>query len=654
MLAAADPGIIRVPDDYPTIQEAINAANPGDTIEVAAGTYYEHLTISKPVTLKGARARTTIIDGNKTGVVVSITAAASNAYISGFTIRNGESYNGIELNDPGVKTISGITICDNILINNYVAIYLSYSTYNAISRNSILSNEYGIQLYCSNLNTITENTIDSSIFHGTRLSASKNNIISGNTFTNNEYGIHLEWSNNNNVSLNDITENVVYGVRLSYSSNNTVTTNAIQYSEYGVYIWNCSDNTFYYNNFIDNTIQVEHYEAPLTANTWDTNVCPGAEGNWWSDYTGEDDGTGVGRFGENRTANDGIGDTEIPHLGLDWYPLMPYYSPWAPIAPEPVAHFTHTPTIPIANKTATFNASKSYDGDGYIVSYDWDFGDETPIITEEDPITTHIYIQAGNYTATLTVTDNEGSTNSTTKEITVVPYRFVIDLYTQKEPYSGKGPNMPSDAFALGDLVNLTAYLTYNDEPAPNKTVTFEVIDPNNTTIFLGTSNTTENGLATTRFMLLTTATFGTYTAIAKGEIAEKTCNDTLTFKVGWIIEITKVETMDQYGNPKNIFTKGEQVYFDINVKNIAFTPKNVTLTVTIQDELSEPIGVTDLQTQIRPDHGELKLIFNIVIPEWSSVGPATAYTCAFTNWLWLSGVPYCPEMSTSLYIKAG
>lgn len=621
---------------------------------MAAGTYYEHLTINKPLTLKGESARTTIIDGNFTDIVVSITAAASNTYISGFTIRNGEPHNGIELNDPDAKTISGITICDSILINNYVAIYLAYSTCNAISRNAILSNEYGIQLYASDFNTITKNTIDSSFFHGTHLSGSKNNIISGNTFTNNEYGIHLEWSNNNNVSLNEITENVVYGIRLSWSSNNTVTDNAIQYSEYGVYIWNCSQNQFYYNNFIDNKIQVEHYKAPLTANTWDTNVCPGAEGNWWSDYTGEDDGKGVGRFGENRTAKDGIGDTKTPHLGLDWYPLMPYYSRWTPIPAEPVAHFTHTPTIPIANKTVNFNASKSYDGDGYILSYEWDFGDETPIITEEDPITTHIYTQAGNYTATLTVTDNDGLTNSTTKEITVLPYKLAIDLYTQKEPYSGKGPNMPSDAFAPGDLVNLTAYLTYNDEPAPNKIVSFEVIDPNNTTIFFRTSNTTENGLAKTSFMLLGNAMFGTYTAIAEGKIAEKTCNDTLTFKVGWIIEITKIESTDQYGNPKNIAIRGEEIYFNINLKNIAFTPKNVTLTVTIQDKANQPIGVADIQTQIRPDHRELKLIFSIVIPEWSVVGSAAAYACAFTNWLWLNGVPYCPEMSTSIYIKAG
>jgi hypothetical protein len=55
------------------------------------------------------------------------------------------------------------------------------------------------------------------------------------------------------------------------------------------------------------------------------------EGNYWSDYTGLDDGSGVGLFGESRVAGDGIGDTETPHLGYDWYPLMGSRSLTGPI-----------------------------------------------------------------------------------------------------------------------------------------------------------------------------------------------------------------------------------------------------------------------------------------------------------------------------------
>jgi hypothetical protein len=51
---------INVPGDYSTIQAAINAANPGDTIQVAAGTYHEQVVINKNLTLQGAGDATII------------------------------------------------------------------------------------------------------------------------------------------------------------------------------------------------------------------------------------------------------------------------------------------------------------------------------------------------------------------------------------------------------------------------------------------------------------------------------------------------------------------------------------------------------------------------------------------------------------------
>ena len=39
--------ILRVPEDYPTVEEAINVATPGATIIVAPGIYHEYLVVNK-------------------------------------------------------------------------------------------------------------------------------------------------------------------------------------------------------------------------------------------------------------------------------------------------------------------------------------------------------------------------------------------------------------------------------------------------------------------------------------------------------------------------------------------------------------------------------------------------------------------------------
>jgi pectin methylesterase-like acyl-CoA thioesterase len=61
-VAKAESETIVVPDNYPTIQEAINHANEGDTISVKAGTYYENIVVTKSISLNGESSSNTIID----------------------------------------------------------------------------------------------------------------------------------------------------------------------------------------------------------------------------------------------------------------------------------------------------------------------------------------------------------------------------------------------------------------------------------------------------------------------------------------------------------------------------------------------------------------------------------------------------------------
>lgn len=91
--------------------------------------------------------------------------------------------------------------------------------------------------------------------------------------------------------------------------------------------------------------------------------------------------------------------------------------PPPPPSGYPVAGFVFSPTSGSAPLTVTFDASASYDSDGSIVGYSWNFGDGA---TGSGRVTGHTYTGNGTFTIRLTVTDNEGKTGSATKSITIV------------------------------------------------------------------------------------------------------------------------------------------------------------------------------------------------------------------------------------------
>ncbi|RZS30341.1 subtilisin family serine protease [Herbihabitans rhizosphaerae] len=80
---------------------------------------------------------------------------------------------------------------------------------------------------------------------------------------------------------------------------------------------------------------------------------------------------------------------------------------------DPTASFTSNCST--AEPSCGFDASGSTDPNGTISSYAWEFGDGQ---TGDGVTPSHTYATAGKYTVKLTVTDNEGKTNSTTREVT--------------------------------------------------------------------------------------------------------------------------------------------------------------------------------------------------------------------------------------------
>lgn len=304
---------ITVPDDYSTIQEAINAASNGDTVFVRNGTYFENVVVNKTLSIIGEDATNTIVDGSGKNQSV-IEVISNNVTLSGFTVQNcsqasGTSYAGVKIHG------SGCNITESCISQNRLGIFVVSSEACRIIGNIVKGNGQGTAIYDSSevialTNNFSANTV------GISIAWSSNNTILNNRIANSSHGGHgialMSNSTKNTIIHNDITNNY-HGMWLSGSTHNTIIENTILNNTLlGIELSASPNNTFYHNNLINNPAQVVIDNASTCI--WDD----GCEGNYMNDYNGTDiDG-------------DGIGETPIviDMYNTDHFPLMnPYWNP---------------------------------------------------------------------------------------------------------------------------------------------------------------------------------------------------------------------------------------------------------------------------------------------------------------------------------------
>lgn len=122
----------------------------------------------------------------------------------------------------------------------------------------------------------------------------------------------------------------------------------------------------------------------------------------------------------------------------------------------PAANFTFSPQNPAANQAVAFDAGSSYDSDGIITLYSWNFGDSTNTIG----ITAqHNFSTAGNFTVNLTVTDSNNSQASTTKTISIAQNQSQQNQTNQTQNCTLEITYAPSEAYFGSEIqINLSVY----------------------------------------------------------------------------------------------------------------------------------------------------------------------------------------------------
>lgn len=305
-------GVEKGSKDYPfsMIQRGINVAKIRDNVRIATGTYRENITINKSLVLQGEGRNTTIINGSGHGNVVYI--SANNVKLNGLKITNGN--NGIYL-IPNWH-IHHIVIQDTIITSNAKFAFIApHSGGFHLIENCIISKNGGGSYAHQFRNSIIRNCkVFGNVGGGISVAWGQDTWITGNNIYNNGGpGIYLDSMTYTVVERNNIHKNKV-GIHIAYvGNNNLIRENIFARNSSGIkmgeqYVRN---NQIYHNNIIKNNIQANDTQKD---NKWDNDYPSG--GNYWSDYVGKDDRSG------GKVAGDGIGDTKVPHLGLDNYPFV--------------------------------------------------------------------------------------------------------------------------------------------------------------------------------------------------------------------------------------------------------------------------------------------------------------------------------------------
>ncbi|MEM0053457.1 MAG: NosD domain-containing protein [Nitrososphaeria archaeon] len=325
-----------VPDNFPTIQDAINNVAPGSTIIVRDGLYRENIVVDigqNDLTIKSEHGPKNTIIANSSNESESyiIEILGDRIIFEGFTVTNDK-----DVLVYGIKVVSkGSTIKSNIIKGLY------------INTAVILDNCYG---------TSIENNTLRETYHGIRIDRSMNCKISNNLIIGTQ-GDGIYFRHNNAyivVEGNDISSCLGVGINIESLAHGEIVGNVIVGCQIAGIRVGSPENAIYLNNFVDN---IRHVEIQMANTTWnsepldyiyDLKKFHGCLGNFWDDYKGVD------------ANHDGVGDTpyKISEAQYDRYPLMELIKSYTIIS-SATSTTTTTPTSTTTPSTTSTTSTTS-------------------------------------------------------------------------------------------------------------------------------------------------------------------------------------------------------------------------------------------------------------------------------------------------------
>jgi len=257
------------------------------------------------------------------------------------------------------------------------------------------------------LNIIGEDkdtTIINANFIGNALNVTNDNILIKDFTIINAGGNGIFVNDVKNLTVENcfIKNNDINGISLQNSNIVKIILCDISNNDIGVFIDDTStENLIYFNNFYNNLINAESNNIN---NFWYNNNF--LKGNYWGCYDEEFEGA----FDND---SDGIIDTSYDIPGGSNHDLYPLANPLG--LDKPVA-VTNGPYEAEIDEVITFDGSGSYDLDGIVVSWVWDFGDSN---FSDGMVVSYSYSESGVYDVTLKVEDSLGLSDLAVSSATI-------------------------------------------------------------------------------------------------------------------------------------------------------------------------------------------------------------------------------------------
>ncbi len=323
-----------------SLQAAIDAAAPGDTLTVPAGRYQGNILLHKRLVLIGKD--TPVLRGEGQGSVVTI--EADSCVLRGFAVQRSGSM--LVNEDAGILVKSSHNVIEaNTLEDVLFGIYLLRAHHNRILDNTITGRRHlevgergaGIHVWNSLYNRFVGNIITDAR-DGFYIQNASHSYIENNTCSNVRYGLHYMYADSN-IFLHNMFHDNVAGAAIMYSRGITMRHNVFShnrgFSSFGILFQDCHDlvadsnvitdnvvgmffeastnNMFRHNVIAQNDVALQMFQNSInntfTENMFVDNLSPLAivgrrtesrwsvagRGNYWSSYDGYDlDGDGIG------------------------------------------------------------------------------------------------------------------------------------------------------------------------------------------------------------------------------------------------------------------------------------------------------------------------------------------------------------------------